>query len=138
MKSSVSVMLLVAAVAIAGCRMGEPVYNATDVAYSPAATVTRSLDRTEYKNAIIRAGTQRGWTFQDAGPGHLIGNLAVRGKHFATVDVFYDTDSFTINYRDSRNLEYDPATRQIHPNYNSWVQNLQQEIQAEVTRLQTS
>jgi hypothetical protein len=117
--------------------MGVPVYNATDVAYSPAVATT-SLSRADYKNAIIRAGTQRGWTFQDAGPGHLIGNLAVRGKHFATVDVLYDTESFTINYRDSRNLEYDPATRQIHPNYNSWVQNLQQEIQAEVTRMETS
>ena len=42
MKRSVSVMLLVAAVAIAGCRMGVPVYNATDVAYSPAVA-TASL-----------------------------------------------------------------------------------------------
>jgi hypothetical protein len=137
MRKPMALMLLAAAVAVAGCRPGAPVYNATDVAYSPIAAPS-SLGRADYKNAIIRAGTDRGWTFQDAGPGHLIGNLAVRGKHFATVDVFYDTDSFTINYRDSRNLEYDPATRQIHPNYNSWVQNLQQEIQAEVTRLQTS
>ena len=78
MNRSVSVMLLVAAVAIAGCRPGAPVYNATDVAYSPIAA-SSSLSRADYKNAIIRAGTQRGWTFQDAGPGHLIGNLAVRG-----------------------------------------------------------
>ena len=137
MHRSMSMVLLLAAVAVAGCR-AEPVYNATDIAYAPAATVTQSLTSTDYKNAIIRAGAERGWTFQDAGPGHLVGNLAVRGKHFATVDVFYDTESFTINYKDSRNLEYDPATRQIHPNYNSWVQNLQQDIQAEVTRLETS
>lgn len=137
MHRSMSMVLLLAAVAVAGCR-AEPVYNATDIAYAPAATVTRSLTSTDYKNAIIRAGAERGWTFQDAGPGHLVGNLAVRGKHFATVDVFYDTESFTITYKDSRNLEYDPATRQIHPNYNSWVQNLQQDIQAEVTRLETS
>jgi hypothetical protein len=136
MKRSVSVMLLVAAVVVAGCRMGEPVYNATDVAYSPAATVTRSLDRTEYKNAIIRAGTQRGWTFQDAGPGHLVGNVVVRNKHSATVDVFYNSESFSIAYKDSRNLNYNPP--QIHSNYNAWIQNLQQEIQAEVTRLETS
>jgi hypothetical protein len=130
-------MLVVAAVAVAGCR-AETVYNPTDVAYAPAATQTRALSRNDYKNAIIRAGTQRGWTFQDAGPGHLVGNIAVRGKHFATVDVFYDTEEFTINYKDSRNLEYDPATGKIHSNYNSWVTNLQQEIQAEVTRLETS
>jgi hypothetical protein len=137
MHRPIAALLLVAAVAVAGCR-AETVYNPTDIAYAPAATTTRSLTQTDYKNAIIRAGTQRGWTFQDAGPGHLVGNLAVRGKHFATVDVFYDTESFTINYKDSRNLEYDPATRQIHTNYNSWVSNLQQDIQTEVTRLETS
>jgi hypothetical protein len=130
-------LLLVAAVAVAGCR-AETVYNPTDVAYAPAATATQALTQTDYKNAIIRAGTQRGWTFEDAGPGHLIGNIAVRGKHFATVDVFYDTDSFTINYKNSRNLEYDPAKNEIHTNYNSWIRNLQQDIQAEVTRMETS
>lgn len=137
MRRTLTVLLALATAAVAGCR-AEQVYNPTDIAYAPAATVTRSLTSTDYKNAIIRAGTQRGWTFQDAGPGHLVGNLAVRGKHFATVDVFYDSEEFTINYKDSRNLDYDPATRQIHPNYNAWITNLQQDIQAEVTRLETS
>lgn len=130
-------LLLVAALAVAGCR-AETVYNPTDIAYAPAATQTRALTQTDYKNAIIRAGTRRGWTFEDAGPGHLIGNVVVRGKHYATVDVFYDTESFTIDYKDSRNLDYDPANNQIHPNYNAWVNNLQQDIQAEVTRMETS
>ena len=138
MRRSMSVLLAVAAIAVAGCR-GEPIYSPTDVAYAPAATTTSgTLTRTDYKNAIIRAGLRRGWRFEDAGAGHLIGNLAVRGKHFATVDVFYDKQAFTISYRDSRNLEYDPATRQIHQNYNTWVTNLQQDIQAEVTRLETT
>ena len=137
MHRSIAVLLLIGAVAVTGCR-AEPIYNPTDIAYAPAVTTTQSLSRADYKNAIIRAGTERGWTFQDAGPGHLVGNLAVRGKHFATVDVFYDTESFTINYRDSQNLDYDPATGAIHSNYNSWVTNLQQDIQAEVARLETS
>jgi hypothetical protein len=137
MRRSIALLLVCAAVAVGGCR-AETVYNPTEIAYAPAATATRSLTRADYKNAIIRAGAERGWTFEDAGPGHLIGNLAVRGKHFATVDVFYNTESFTINYRDSRNLDYDPATREIHTNYNSWVTNLQQDIQVEVTRMETS
>ncbi len=137
MRRSISLVLLVAAIAVAGCR-AQQVHNPTDISYAPAATVTRSLTPMDYKNAIIRAGAQRGWTFQDAGPGHLIGNIAVRGKHFATVDVFYDSDSFTINYKDSRNLDYNPATGQIHSNYNAWVTNLQQDIQAEVARLETT
>ncbi len=137
MSRSIAAVLLVAALAVAGCR-AETVYNPTDIAYAPAATQTRALTETDYKNAIIRAGSKRGWTFQDAGPGHLVGNLAVRGKHFATVDVFYDAKSFSIKYKDSRNLNYDPGKNQIHPNYNSWVNNLQQDIQSEVTRMETT
>jgi hypothetical protein len=137
MHRSLSVLLLTATVFIAGCR-AETVYNPTDIAYAPAATATRAMTPADYKNAIIRAGTQRGWTFEDAGAGHLIGNLAVRGKHFATVDVFYDSKSFTINYKNSRNLNYDPAAGTIHTNYNSWIRNLQQDIQTEVTRMETS
>jgi hypothetical protein len=137
MSRSIATVLLVAALAVAGCR-AETVYNPTDIAYAPAATQTRALTETDYKNAIIRAGTKRGWTFEDAGPGHLVGNIVVRGKHFATVDVFYGTQSFTIDYKDSRNLDYNAATNQIHPNYNSWVSNLQRDIQAEVTRMETT
>ncbi len=137
MSRSIAAVLLVAALAVAGCR-AETVYNPTDIAYAPAATQTRALTQTDYKNAIIRAGTKRGWTFEDAGPGHLVGNLAVRGKHFATADVFYDTKSFSIRYKDSRNLDYNAGNNQIHPNYNSWVTNLQQDIQAEVTRMETT
>jgi hypothetical protein len=137
MHRTVALLVVLAALAVGGCRTA-PIYNPTDIAYAPAATSGRSLSRSDYRNAIIRAGAERGWTFEDAGQGHLIGNLAVRGKHFATVDVFYDSDSFTINYRDSRNLNYDAAKREIHPNYNSWVTNLQQDIQAEIARLATS
>ena len=137
MRKPLNALLLVAAVAIGGCS-AETVYNPTDIAYAPAATSTRKLTQTDYKNAIIRAGAQRGWTFQDAGPGHLIGNLAVRGKHFASVDIFYDTKSFTINYKNSQNLDYNPANGTIHRNYNSWVTNLRQDIQSEVARMETS
>lgn len=137
MRRSITFVIALAALVVTGCRTAS-IYNPTDIAYAPAATTTRALTQTDYKNAIIRAGTQRGWTFEDSGPGHLVGTLAVRGKHFASVDVFYNAESFTIDYKDSRNLNYDAATRQIHPNYNSWVTNLQQDIQAEVTRMETS
>ncbi len=137
MRRSIAILLVFAAVAVAGCRT-QAIHNPTEVAYAPPAASGKQLTRTDYKNAIIRAGVQRGWAFEDAGPGHLVGNLAVRGKHFATVDVLYDTETFTINYRDSRNLDYDAAKREIHSNYNAWVGNLQQDIQTEVTRLETS
>lgn len=132
----VPALAVAAVLALAGCRSA-PLHNPTGVAFAePAVAGTPRLTLEDYENAIIRAGANRGWSFEEEAPGHLIGNVAVRGKHFATVDVLFDTEQFSIEHRDSRNLNYNPATGQIHPNYNSWVGNLQQDIQAEIVRME--
>ncbi len=129
--------LLVSLVAVAGCRVA-PLYNATDVAFAQPAVAAKQLRMSDYRNAIIRAGANRGWTFEDAGAGHLVGKVNVRGKHSASVDVTFTQESFSIAHKSSQNLNYDASTNQIHPNYNSWVKLLQQEIQTEITRLKAS
>ncbi len=128
-------LTLIATLALAGCRAA-PLYSPSDIAFAePPTTVTKVLTMEDYKNAIIRGGSKRGWTFQEEEPGHLVGNVAVRNKHFATVDVFFDTESFSISYKSSQNLNYNAGRNEIHPNYNSWIQNLQGEIQAEITQM---
>lgn len=130
LRGLIVVMLLVV---VAGCRTA-PLYNVVDQSYAqPPVAAAPTLE--DYKKAIIRGGAKRGWSFDEAGRGHLIGTVAVRGKHFATVDVTFDTEAFSITYNTSRNLNHDPGTNEIHPNYNSWVRLLQQDIQAEVTRI---
>lgn len=125
-----------AALLIAGCRAA-PIYNAEDVSYaSPRVSTAQTLDQSDYQDAIVRAGARRGWTFREEGPGHLAGSVAVRNKHFATVDVYFDRDKFSIVYRSSQNLNYDPTLKEIHPNYNSWVSLLEQDIQKEITLMQ--
>jgi hypothetical protein len=134
----VPVLAVAAVLALAGCRSA-PLHNPTDIAFpEPAASSMPTLTLEDYKNAIIRAGAKRGWFFEEEAPGHLIGNVTVRGKHFATVDVLFDTEEFSIKYRDSRNLDYDPSTGRIHTNYNSWVTNLQKDIQAEIVQMEAS
>ncbi|MEM7057561.1 MAG: hypothetical protein AAF557_08225 [Pseudomonadota bacterium] len=130
-------LLLVSLIAVAGCRMGA-IYNANNVTFAQPATSTQSLSLSQYKNAIIRAGTRRNWQFEELSPGHLLGKVNVRNKHFATVDVTFDTEAFSINYKSSQNLNYNADTKSIHPNYNKWIQNLQNDIQQEVTRAKAS
>ena len=130
-------LMIVTLVAVAGCRVGT-IQNMNNVTFAQPATNTASLSLDEYKKAIIRAGSFRGWTFEDVAPGHMIGKVNVRNKHFATVDVTFDTEQFSINYKSSQNLNYNADTKEIHPNYNKWVQNLRNDIQQEVTRLKAS
>lgn len=126
------VAVIVAALALAGCRSAT-VETVRDEPYGIAGDATpASLSLAQYQSAIVRAGVKRGWVFQQVASGHLQGTIDVRGKHEASVDVFFDTQKFTILYKDSRNLDYDPAKGTIHPNYNSWVRNLENDIRSEV------
>ncbi|HUS54707.1 MAG TPA: hypothetical protein VMY41_11980 [Thermohalobaculum sp.] len=132
---SESDLVLYTVAAIAGSREAR-MCSPSDIAFSePPTTVQKVLTLEDYKNAIIRGGGKRGWTFEDGGPGHLIGSVAVRNKHFATVDVLFDTDAFTILYKSSQNLDYDASRNVIHKNYNAWIHNLEGEIQAEITQM---
>ncbi|GGG34166.1 hypothetical protein GCM10010964_22650 [Caldovatus sediminis] len=79
-------------------------------------------------NQIRRAGAGRGWQMQEIRPGLIRGTLVLR-DHLAVVDIPYDAQRFSIRYADSRNLLYDGAS--IHRNYNSWVQNLANDIVAQ-------
>jgi hypothetical protein len=131
-------LALIAVFAIAGCRAA-PMYSPSELAFvNPPTTVQKVLTLEDYKNAIIRGGSKRGWTFQEEAPGHLIGSVAVRNKHSATVDILFDTKNFTISYKSSLNLNYYAKRKEIHPKYNTWVRFLQDDIQAEITQLKAS
>lgn len=100
-----------------------------DEVYTSVASIDgRSYTRKQVETAIINASAHRGWQFKRGNNGALIGTLLVRGKHFVAVDVVYDSKAYKITYRDSKNMNYDPATKTIHKRYNSWVENLDNDI----------
>ena len=55
--------------------------------------------------------------------------------HVAIVDVTYDTSTYSIQYVDSTNLNYNESKGTIHKNYNGWIQNLENAIQRELSAL---
>ena len=117
-----ALLLLVVLAAAVGCRTA-PIYNVTNQAIVTPGGKPKTLQ--EIKTAILEAGRARGWIMRDTEPGRLEGELRIR-SHIAIVDIKYSTMSYSITYKDSRDLKYDGT--EIHSNYNSWVQNLQQEI----------
>ena len=124
--------LLLAAAALAGCRTSE-IYNVQQAALSSP----QQAQMLEVENAIKRAGEGLGWHVRRADPdrpGHLIARLPIR-SHVAVVDIRHDTETFSIDYRDSTNLNYDAEDGVIHSNYNGWIRNLRDAIVREASAL---
>ena len=113
---------------IAAC--ATPVLNVTDVPVQTNSGQKASLD--DVGKAITRAGVALGWQMKTVKPGNIVATLNLRG-HTAVVDVTYDTQTYNITYKDSVNLKYDG--KNIHPNYNGWIQNLDRGIRAQISAL---
>lgn len=123
----VLILLALAALAAAGCR-SNPIQ---DVGPSP---IPAKATQQQVEQAIVRAGAGLGWAMKPQGPGLVIGTLAVR-DHLAIVEIPHNSRSFSIRYKDSRNLDFNAAAHTIHKNYNSWVQNLNRAILAQLSML---
>jgi hypothetical protein len=89
----------------------------------------------EVQSAIIRATRARGWAPQPEGEGKIVASILVRGRHYAEVDIPFDTQVFSIIYRTSRELEFNEKKQTIHGNYNRWVATLARDINQQITAL---
>jgi hypothetical protein len=108
---------------LGACRTA-PVYN---VGHAPVATGSGHANMREVRQAILKAGSGLGWRMRLRKPGHIVGTLALR-SHLAVVDIVYNTQAYSIQYNRSRNLKYDG--KHIHKNYNGWIRNLRNHIDA--------
>ncbi|ELC5004831.1 hypothetical protein RJK40_004427 [Salmonella enterica] len=105
--------------ALTGCAHTTPI----DQIHS---TVSAGHTAEQVKMAILKAGQKRDWIMTEAGPGVIKGRLQARG-HSAQVSIPYSASSYSINYESSLNLK--AADGKIHKNYNRWVNNLDHDIQ---------
>lgn len=122
--------LVLAGIVIAmlgGCRSAG-IYN---VSAAPVVA-NKAVSMDDMQKAIVRAGVGLGWQMKPVSPGLIVGTLNLR-THMAMVDVNYDTKTYNISYKDSSNLDYTGDS--IHKNYNSWVQNLDKGIRAQLSNL---
>ena len=105
-----------------------------NVENAPINVSSSNYDLSDVTKAIQRAGAGLGWQMKEETPGHIVATLFLR-SHMAKVDITYTLDEFSINYRDSSNLDYDPASNVIHKNYNGWIQNLSNAISANLVAI---
>lgn len=127
-KLATTFVILIVSLALFSCRTA-PVNNVND---ATVVANVKNVSSEQVRKAIIRAGGGLGWLMKDAGPGKLEGTLKLR-SHMAKVDIPYSSQSYSILYKDSANLNYDGNN--IHSNYNGWIQNLQKAIQVQLSTL---
>src|SRR5688572_6298961 len=122
-----AILLSAASLTTNACMRCDPIYNVADAPVTSASG--KALTNDQVKQAIIRAGAALGWVMKEAGPGKLTANLAVR-KHTAEIEIPYSSKAYSINYKNSTNL--DAGDGKIHKNYNGWIQNLSKGINAQL------
>ena len=122
-----TLLLGFAAAGLAGCRIA-PVMDVVDApVIEPAGGPKLTAD--QVKLAIQRAGATLGWQIKEVQPYLLEGTLHLR-THMAQVNIPYSAERYSIVYKDSQNLQYDG--KNIHSNYNGWVQNLDKAIKVQM------
>lgn len=109
--------------ALAGCARTAPVANIS-------STVGTGHTEAQVKSAILKAGIQRKWIMNEAGPGVIKARQQSR-DHVAEVRINYSANGYTINYDSSQGLR--AGGGKIHKNYNRWVRNLDKDIQVNLT-----
>jgi hypothetical protein len=131
----------------AGAREAVPIINYSNL---PIATSSgKPLQPDDVKKAIVVAAAAKDWTVAYQTDGKLLATLVVRNKHTIVVEIAYDSEKYSINYKDSINMKYGISAGQregfkmgdsggqavIHPFYNKWVQELKDGIRNELIKL---
>lgn len=119
--------MMFAVVLLGGCRTA-PILNIDN----EAIAIKGNYSLNDIKKAIVRAGVKLGWQMHPKEPGRIIGILYLR-DHMAKIDIMYDKTKYSIHYLDSKNLQYDG--KNIHSNYNGWIERLNHTIEAQLTAI---
>ena len=127
MKKIVKITLsaLLTALVVTGCG------TAAQIKDVPAQSVTSKISQKDVYKSIIRAGMSRGWDMKKISSGLVEATYAKR-KFTVTVSINYTATNYTISYKSSQGLKYNEEKKTIHRNYNSWVNNLKNQINSEV------
>ncbi|HEC27552.1 MAG TPA: hypothetical protein ENI67_09130 [Gammaproteobacteria bacterium] len=89
------------------------------------------LSMSAVKKGINTGLIAKNWIPSNEQTGYTQGKIVVRGKHTLVVDIDYTKSSFDIKYKSSKNLKHSidsAGVEKIHPNANSWMDNLKNAI----------
>lgn len=115
---------------VVGCRAGGQVYEVKDAPIQTASGKRLTLEQVQ--KAIVDAGIKQTWIMTPIKPGEMLGEFNIQ-SHQIHVLIPYTTQNYSILYKDSSNLRYDPVKRTIHVNYAKWIERLDNEIKSRLS-----
>ena len=129
-------LVLIALLAFsAGCRRTSNV--ATPSGGAGAAMAQDSFTAQDMRAAILKGCADKNWRAVEVDAHTIEATNLVRGKHTVVVSIPYTAQAYAINYKSSSNMGYkakSDGTFSIHPNYNKWVNNLEQAIRMNIAQ----
>ena len=130
-----SLILVLMGFVWSGCT--RDLYNVNN---APVPSTKGSLGLEDVKKAIMKSrGTNYvHYQMNDFEPG-LIRCVLTYKNHRAIVDITYSVESYSLLYKSSRNLSYQPASvdnaATIHRHYNTWIRDLDESIKLNLSIL---
>lgn len=132
---SVGALLVMMLFVSAPVMAAKPIHDVLDHPITWPSGTPGSMD--EVQVAVLGGLVAKGWTGTVIGPGHIRGDILVRGRHRAQIDITFDREKYSIVYVSSENLDYNPGKNTIHRNYNNWIIYLQQSIDQQLIQSQS-
>ena len=131
-KPAILLLALALILPLAACRKPGHVDNLVDL---PVVASSGSVTKEKVKGAIFGACIRRGWVAREISPGLISASITTKRGVSAEVEIPYTGTKFSINYKNSVGLSYNPQNQTINSRYVCWVNNLRQDIVAALIRL---
>ena len=131
-KSWIPLLVLALALPLAACFRQAQLKNLVD--QPVAGSRNQTLTSAQVKKVILDACQKRGWVARELSPGRISATLDNR-SHRAQIEITFNGSRYSILYKDSLNLKYDPSNNTIHNQYNNWVDYLRQDIEIGLARV---
>ena len=119
------------AILVLGCGGGTPVYVAKQSTLLSEQKATLS----DVESAIREGAAKRKWSVKKESSGLLSAQMNAQNKYPITVTISFTEKGYMIEHKESQNLKYDAATQTIHPSYNKWIKNLENDINYELSKI---
>lgn len=117
-------LTLCLALLVAASCQNVPIYS---VENHPVPVSAQKLSLNEIEQAIIQAGSARRWRLERIAPGSLRAKQSDSKDHQAVVDIAFSQTAYSIRMNSTYRLKERDGT--VHPRYNSWVRNLEKDIE---------